>query len=69
MKNKIIPFPTGPEYFPDSGHKLSRGGKYMQVKHQHPTYSSEKEREERLKELKKICAYKLHGMKSVQRTA
>lgn len=69
MQSKIIPFPTVPEFFPDSGHKISRGGKCMKVKHQHPAYTSDKEREERLKELKKICAYKLHGIKTIQRTA
>lgn len=69
MKNNIIPFPTAPEFFPDSGHKLSRGGMVVQVKHQHPIYSSEKERAERLKELKKACSYKLHGMRLNQRSA
>ena len=41
----------------------------MKVTHQHPTYANEKERLERLQDLKKICSIKLQGLNHSSRTA
>ena len=67
--SKVIRFPEPTACSPLSGHKLSGGGEVMTVTHQHPTYTSEKERQERLQDLKKICAIKLQGLNNAPRTA
>lgn len=41
----------------------------VNIKHQHPTYQSEKERIQRLQELRKVCTVKISGMKQKSRTA
>ena len=41
----------------------------MTITHQHPTYASEKERQERLQDLKKICTIKLQGLNNAPRIA
>lgn len=65
----VIVFPTLSECFDLPGHKLPGGGSLMKVIHQHPTYTDEKERLERLQELKKLCSIKLHGLNNASRTA
>lgn len=65
----VIPFPSVPEYFRQNGHSLSGGGMPMKVTHQHPTYASRQERQERLKDLKRICAMKLKRLDDGPRTA
>lgn len=65
----ILPFPSSPECFPHSGHKLSGGGTPMKVTHQHPVYANDKERLERLQDLKKTCSIKLRELNSSSRTA
>ena len=67
--SKEIRFPKPTACSSSSGHKLSRGGDLMTVTHQHPTYASEKERQERLQDLKKICAVKLQGLNNAPRIA
>lgn len=67
--SNVIPFPAPSECFYPSGHKLSGGGTLMKVIHQHPTYTNEKERQERLQDLKKICSIKLQGLNNASRTA
>ena len=67
--SNVIRFPAPSACSSLSGHKLSRGGELMTVTHQHPTYTSDKERQERLKDLKKICAIKLQGLNNAPRTA
>jgi len=66
---KIISFPCDNAYFPSDASSLSQGGICMTIKHQHPTYTSEKERLERLRDIKKLCAIKLHGQANGSRTA
>ena len=39
----------------------------MKVKHTHPSYPSDKERLERIKELKRLCAASLPRLKAVKR--
>lgn len=41
----------------------------MKVTHQHPKYTSEQERLERLQDLKKTCAIKIHGLHHSVRSA
>ena len=41
----------------------------MKITHQHPTYTNEKERLERLRELKKLCYINLQGLNHSSRTA
>ena len=41
----------------------------MKVTHQHPVYTSEKERLDRLQDLKKSCFIKLRTLSSSSRTA
>ena len=41
----------------------------MKVTHQHPKYTNDQERLERLQDLKKICAMKIHGLHSSARPA
>lgn len=65
----VIPFPSVPEYFRQDEHSLSGGGMPMKVTHQHPTYANQQERQERLKNLKRICAMKLKGLDDGPRTA
>ena len=65
----ILPFPSPPECFRPSGHKLSGGGMPMKITHQHPTYTNEKERLERLRDLKKLCYISLQGLNHSSRTA
>ena len=67
--HRIIPFPASGEYSPSAGHIVSGGGMSVNIKHQHPTYQSEKERLERLRELRKTCTVKISGMKQQSRTA
>ena len=62
-------WPTSGECSPSAGHKLSGGGMYMNIKHQHPTYQTEKERLERLQEIRKVCTVKIIGAKNKPRTA
>ena len=65
----VILFPGAPEFFPPPNHSLYTGGIDMKVTHQHPKYNSEKERLNRLRELKKACTIKIHGLHSGARTA
>lgn len=51
------------------GHIVSGGEMSVNIKHQHPTYPSEKERLQRLQELRKACTVKISGMKQKSRTA
>lgn len=49
-----------PIYFPQVSsprrlHSLSPGGMDMKVKHTHPQYQSDKERLDRLKEMRRLC--------------
>ena len=67
--SRVIRFPAPTACFPLSGHKLSGGGDLMTITHQHPTYASEKERQERLQDLKKICTIKLQGLNNAPRIA
>lgn len=66
---KVIPYPSPQECSPSAGHTLYAGGMNMKVTHQHPKYTSEKERLDRLQALKKACAIKIHGLHSGARTA
>ena len=66
---KIIPFPAQGASFPLDGHTFSRGGMRMEVKNRHPEYADEKERLERLQEIKTACASKLCGLGGGNRTA
>lgn len=67
--HRIIPFPVSGEYSPPAGHIVSGGGMSVNIKHQHPTYQSEKERLERLQEIRKSCTIKISGAKNSTRTA
>lgn len=67
--HRIIPFPVSGECSPPAGHIVSGGGMSVKIKHQHPTYQSEKERLQRLQELRKACTVKISGMKQKSRTA
>lgn len=66
---RILSFPSPSACFSPSGHSLSRGGMPMKVTHQHPVYASEKERLDRLQDLKKSCSIQLRGLNSSSRTA
>ena len=62
---------TRPNYSPQVSlsrclHSLSPGGMDMKVKHTHPSYRSDKERLERLKELKRTCVATLPRPKAVR---
>lgn len=52
-----------------SKHIVFRGGMSVNIKHQHPTYQSEKERSKRLQEIRKACTVKISGAKNRSRTA
>lgn len=67
--SNVIPFSPSRECFPPHGHSLSGGGMSMKVTHQHPAYTSDKERLERLQELKKACTIQLHGLRCTPRSA
>lgn len=67
--SKVIPFAPARELFPPPNHTLYAGGIAMKVTHQHPKYTSDKERLDRLQDLKKACTIKIHGLHSVTRTA
>ena len=67
--HRIIPFPASGECSPTSGHIVSGGGMSVNIKHQHPTYQSEKERLDRLQEIRKACTVKISGAKNSSRTA
>jgi len=67
--HRIIPFPTLGECSPPAGHIVSGGGMSVNIKHQHPTYQTEKERAERLQELRKACTIKISAAKTSARTA
>lgn len=41
----------------------------MTITHQHPSYMSEEERLERLRQLKRVCATQLKNKSSHERTA
>ena len=41
----------------------------VNIMHQHPTYQTEKERIQRLQELRKTCTIKISGAKQKPRTA
>ena len=62
--HQVIPFPTFVESSPSPGHIVSGGGISVNVKHQHPTYSNEKERLEQLQEIRKACIVKINGAKN-----
>ena len=68
-KIKVIPYPFPQACSSVAGHTLCTGGMNMKVTHQHPKYGSEKERLDRLQELKKVCAIKIHGLCNGARTA
>ena len=42
---------------------------FVNIKHQHPTYQTEKERLERLRDLRKACSVKISAAKNGSRTA
>ena len=67
MTENVIHFPAAS--FPASEHSLYTGGIAMKVTHQHPKYTSEQERLERLQDLKKTCAIKIHGLHNSVRSA
>ena len=67
--HRIIPFPVSGECSLPAGHIVSGGGMSVNIKHQHPTYQSDKERLQRLHELRKACTVKISGMKQKSRTA
>lgn len=67
--HRIIPFPVSGECSSPAGHIVSGGGMSVNIKHQYPTYQSEKERLQRLQELHKACTVKISGMKQKSRTA
>ena len=46
-----------------AGHTVCQGGMPMKVTHQHPAYTNEQERLSQLRELKKQCLVKLHGLR------
>ena len=60
--NSIIIFPETPACFPPRNHTLDAGGIDMKVTHQHPQHTSDKERLDKLQELKKSCALKIHKL-------
>lgn len=62
-KNNIILF-LDAECFTLSKHSLYAGGINMKVTHQHPKYTNEKERLDKLQELKKACAMKIRKLNS-----
>ena len=67
--HRTIPFPASGECSYPTGHIVSGGGMSVNIKHQHPTYQSEKERLKRLQEIRKACAVKISGTKNRSRTA
>ena len=67
--HQVIPFPTFAECSPSPGHIVSGGGMSVNIKHQHPTYQTEKERLDQLRELRKACTIKISGAKQNPRTA
>lgn len=67
--HRVIPFPASGECSPSSGHRISVGGISMNITHQHPTYQSEKERLDRLREIRKTCTVKISGAKNSPCTA
>ena len=67
--HRTIPFPASVECSCPTGHIVSGGGMSVNIKHQHPTYQSEKERLQRLQELHKACTVKISGAKNRFRTA
>lgn len=44
---------------PLSAHSVHQGGMPMTITHQHPSYVSEEERLERLRQLKRVCSVQL----------
>lgn len=69
IAKNVIPFPPAPEFFPPPNHNLYAGGINMKVTHQHPKYTNDQERLERLQDLKKTCAMKIHGLHGSARPA
>ena len=69
IPQRVIPFPISDECSPPAEHIVSGGGMSVNIKHQHPTYPSEKERLERLREIIRACAAKINATKKRSRTA
>lgn len=67
--HRIILFPVSGECSSPTGHIVSGGGMSVNIKHQHPTYQTEKERLDRLRELRKVCTVKISRAKNRPRTA
>ena len=67
--HRIIPFPVSGECSPPARHIVSGGGMSVNIKHQHPTYQTEKERLDQLRELRKACTIKISGTTQKPRTA
>lgn len=57
-QSNVIIFP-GAVSSAEEKHSLPRGGPPMKIKHTHPEYQDEKERMEKLQELKKACISKV----------
>lgn len=57
MGDQVISFPRA--LSANGIHSFVPGGIAMEVKHTHPEYKSDAERQVRLKELKKLCTMKL----------
>ena len=69
IPQRVIPFPISDECSPPAEHIVSGGGMSVNIKHQHPTYQTEKERLDQLRELRKACTIKISGAKQKPRTA
>ena len=52
--NRTISIPSG-DIRPAFPHRMPVGGRHMNVKHTHPTYTDSEQRTERLRDLKKTC--------------
>ena len=52
--NRMISIPSG-DIAPAFPHRMPVGGRHMNVKHTHPTYTDSEQRTERLRDLKKTC--------------
>lgn len=50
-------------------HSVHQGGMSMTITHQHPSYVSEEERLERLRQLKRVCSTQLKNKSGHERTA
>lgn len=63
MKDNMIVFPDSVVSFRNENHSVLQEGMAMKVKHTHPKYTNEEERQNKLRELKRICLLQVSAQK------